>query len=78
MFPMFPMIYNLFGFVEVRILPLLFGNDDIMTAFVTTAVFKLEYFVEHNISCQPSKFQSSRLSGSNFTEGGGIGKQPVL
>ena len=34
-------------------------------------VSKLAYFVEHDISYQPSKFQCSRMSGSNFMEGGG-------
>ena len=35
-------------------------------------VFKLAYFVEHNISYQPCKFQLSKMSGSNFTEGGAV------
>ena len=30
--------------------------------------FKLAYFVEHNISYQPSNFQPSRMSGSDFIE----------
>ena len=34
-------------------------------------VSKLIYFVEHDIGYQPSKFQCSRMSGSNFMEGGG-------
>ena len=42
--------------------------------------------MEHNISYQPSKFQFSRLSGSDFNGGGGGGggrklpeaKRPVL
>ena len=34
-------------------------------------VSKLAYFVEHDIGYQPSKFQCSRMSGSNFMEGGG-------
>ena len=32
-------------------------------------VSKLAYFVKYNIGYQPSKFQCSRLSGLNFTEG---------
>ena len=32
-------------------------------------VSKLVYFVEHDIVYQPSKFQCSRMSGSNFMEG---------
>ena len=42
-------------------------------------------FVEHNIRYQPCKFEFSRISGSNFTEGGGKNpcaapgeKSPVL
>ena len=34
-------------------------------------VSKLAHFVEHDIGYQPSKFQCSRMSGSNFMEGGG-------
>ena len=30
---------------------------------------KLAYFVEHNVSYQPSKCQSSKMSGSKFTQG---------
>ena len=37
-----------------------------MTAFV---IFSLQICIEHNISDQPGKFQLSRMSGSNFTEG---------
>ena len=33
-------------------------------------VFKLAYFIEHDIGYQPSKFQCSRMSGSNFMDGG--------
>ena len=33
-------------------------------------VSKLAYFVEHGIGYQPSRFQCSRMSGSNFMEGG--------
>ena len=40
-------------------------------------VFKLAYFVEHDTGYQPSKFQCSRMSGSNFMEGGGT-PPPVL
>ena len=54
------------NFMEVsvgyQIFPLFFGNDVIMTSFA--------YFVEHNISYQPCKFQLPRVSGSNLTEGG--------
>ena len=32
--------------------------------------FQISIFVEHDISYTPSKFQSSRISGSNFTEEG--------
>ena len=35
--------------------------------------FKLAHFVEHSISYQPSKFQPSWTSRSNFTGGGGRG-----
>ena len=34
-------------------------------------VSKLAYFIEHDIGYQPSKFQCSRMSGSNFMDGGG-------
>ena len=34
------------------------------------SVSELAYFVEPDISYQPSKFQCSRMSGSNFMEGG--------
>ena len=34
-------------------------------------VSKLAYFVKHDIGYQPSKFQCSRMSGSNFMEGDG-------
>ena len=33
-------------------------------------VFKLAYFVEHDITLQPAKFQCSKMSGSNFMKGG--------
>ena len=29
-------------------------------------------FMDHKISHQPSKFQSSRMLESNFTDGGGV------
>ena len=45
-----------------------------MTSFVIVELPNLHNFVEHNISYQPCKFQLSRMSGSNFTEGGGGGK----
>ena len=34
-------------------------------------VYKLAYFIEHDISYQPSIFQCSRMSVSNFMDGGG-------
>ena len=40
-------------------------------------VSKLAYFVEHNMGYQPSKFQCSRMSGSNSMDGGGK-DHPVL
>ena len=47
------MIYYLFGFAEVRILP----SFLVMTSFLI--ISKLTYSVEFNIGYQPSKFQSS-------------------
>ena len=41
-------------------------------------VSKLAYFVEHDIGYRPSKFQCSRMSGSNFMEGDGNPHPPVL
>ena len=38
-------------------------------------VFKLAYFLEHNIGYQPSKFQCSRMSGSNYMDADG--KDPL-
>ena len=38
-------------------------------------VSKLAYFVEHDIGYQPLKFECSRMSGSNFMEGGGTPPQ---
>ena len=38
-------------------------------------VSKLGQFLEHDIDYQPSNFQCSRMSGSNFMDGGG---PPVL
>ena len=49
---------------------IVFGNGVNKTSFVKTGPFKLAYFVEHDISYQPSKFQSFRFSGSDSTEGG--------
>ena len=34
-------------------------------------VFNIVHFVEYNTSYQPTKFHWLRLSGSNFTRGGG-------
>ena len=48
-----------------------------MTSF-PIIVSKLAYFVEHNIGYQPSKFQCSTMSGSNFMDGGGKDPPPVL
>ena len=41
-------------------------------------VSKLAYFVEHDMGYQPSKFQCSRTSGSNFMEGVEPPPPPVL
>ena len=43
----------------------------------TEYVSKLRYSVDHGIGYQPSKFQCSRMSGSNFMDGGGK-DPPVL
>ena len=43
-----------------------------MTSFLIT---EFPNFIEHDIGYQPSKFQCSRMSGSNLMEGGGT---PVL
>ena len=40
------------------------------------SVSKIAYFIEHDIGYQPFKFQYSRMSGSNFMEGGGIPPVP--
>ena len=40
------------------------------------SVSKVAYFVEHHIGYQPSMFQCSTMSGSNFMEGSGT--PPVL
>ena len=53
---------------------IVFGNDVIYYPLFS----KLTYFVEHNISNQPSKFQCLRLSVSKFTERGGKNPSPVL
>ena len=37
---------------------------------MTSFFIKLAYFVETDIGYQPSKFQCSKMSGSNFMEGG--------
>ena len=39
-------------------------------------VSKLAYFVEHAIGYDPAKIQCSRMSGSNFMEGGGVEPSP--
>ena len=41
-------------------------------------VSKLAYIVEHDIGFEPSKFQCSRMSGSNFMEGGGASAVVVV
>ena len=63
------MIYILFGFAVVRILPLFWElcHYDVICYCLA---FKFAYFGEHNISYQLCKFQLSGMSGSNFTEGG--------
>ena len=66
----FRLIFNLFGFEEVRILPLFFRNNFHYDVICNHWDFKSAYFV-HNISYQSCKFQSSRWSGSNFTKGVG-------
>ena len=44
-------------------------NDDvIMTSFHAVRIWKSQIFVKLNIGYQLSKFQISRLSGSNFME----------
>ena len=55
------------------------GNDVIMMSFLTKCcVCKFSYFVEYDIGYQLSKSQRCRLSGTNFTEGGGTHPPPVL
>ena len=39
-----------------------------MTSFIIVKLSNF-YFVEHDISYQPCKFQPSRMSGSSLTEG---------
>ena len=55
-----------------------FGNDVIMTSFVTVLFSNLHIYVEHSISYQLCMFQLSRICGSNFTGGGGGTPPPVL
>ena len=45
--------------------------DVIMTSFLIIVLPNLHIFVEHGIGYQPSEFQCSRMSGSNFMERGG-------
>ena len=59
------------NFMEVSVRPQKHHYDVIMTSILIIVFPKLEYFVEHNIGYQPSKFQSSKMSESNFMEGGG-------
>ena len=51
--------------VRHRLSAIVFGNDVIYYC----SAFKFAYFVKHDINYQPYKFQLSRMSGSNFTEG---------
>ena len=48
----------------------------IMTSLRLHLLLKFAYFVENTISYQPCKFQLSRISGSNFTDGEVSGKHP--
>ena len=58
-------LYIMFGFEEVRILL----SFLVMTSFAITGLSNQLIFVEHTIRYQHFKFQPSRMSGSNFTEG---------
>ena len=40
-----------------------------MTSFLIVVISKLVYLVDHDIGYRPSKFQCSRMSGSNFMDG---------
>ena len=60
-------------FMEVSVRPPKHHYDVIMTSFLITEF--PTYFVEHDISYQPSKFRGSRMSGSNFMEVGGTPSQ---
>ena len=57
--------------MEASVDPQNTNYDVIMTSFLITEFPKLAYFVEHDIGYQPSKFQCSGMSGSNFMEGSG-------
>ena len=52
--------------MEVCVIPPPKHHYDVIS---THCVSKLAYFIEHDIGYQPSKFQCSRMSGSNFMEG---------
>ena len=56
------------SFMEVSVRPPKHHYDVIITSFLTTEFPKLAYFVEHDIGYQPTKFQYSRMFGSNFME----------
>ena len=58
--------------MEVSVIPPKHHYNVIMTSFLLSS--KLAYFVEPDIGYQPSKFEYSRMSRSNFMEGGGGGK----
>ena len=66
----FGMIYNLFGFEEVRILPLFLVKTSLWCQFLLFCfhIFMFAYFVKHNMSYY---LQLSRLSGCNFKEKSG-------
>ena len=59
--------------MEVSVRPSKHHYDAIMTPFL---IILFPYFVEHGIGYQPSKFQCSRMSGSNFMERGGKDPPP--
>ena len=50
--------------MEVSVRP---PKNTIMMSFLII-VFQISIFVEHQIGYQPSKFQCSRMSGSNFMD----------
>ena len=62
------MLYNLTGFLDVRIF-IVFGNDMIMTSFLVTWSSNLHILWNLPKGYQPAKFQFFKLSGSSFTKG---------